>query len=71
MNTQAILSGCATIVVLSVIAAIAIVNISERNAMAKNITEAIEKGIDPLSVRCSYAYSHDMICVAHASSNKK
>jgi hypothetical protein len=36
--------------------------------MAGNIDGAIAKGIDPLSVRCSYAKSDDLICVAFAAS---
>jgi hypothetical protein len=36
--------------------------------MAQNIDNAIAKGIDPLSVRCSYAKSDDIICVAFAAS---
>lgn len=71
MKSLEIFVGCATVVILSVIAAISIVSISERNAMSKNIAEAIEKGVDPLSVRCSYSYSQDLICVAHASANRK
>jgi hypothetical protein len=32
--------------------------------MASNIENAIAKGIDPISVRCSYAKSDDIICIA-------
>lgn len=35
--------------------------------MAQNIETAISKGLDPLSVRCSYAVSTDNICVAYAA----
>jgi hypothetical protein len=38
--------------------------------MAQNIETAISKGLDPLSVRCSYAHSMDNICVAYAASRK-
>ena len=31
---------------------------------ASNIENAIEKGIDPMTVRCSYAKIDDTICVA-------
>ena len=34
--------------------------------MANNIQNAIEKGIDPMTVRCSYAKIDDTICVAFA-----
>jgi hypothetical protein len=39
--------------------------------MSKNINEAITKGIDPLTVRCSYASETDNICVAFASIQQK
>lgn len=35
--------------------------------MAENIQVAIEKGINPMTVRCSYAKSEDVICVAFAT----
>jgi hypothetical protein len=56
-----------TLVVLSAIAAFCIYNINERKLMASNIENAIVKGIDPLSVRCSYARGDDIICVTHAA----
>jgi hypothetical protein len=36
--------------------------------MAANMDEAIKKGIDPISVRCSYVQSTDLICIAFAAS---
>lgn len=46
-------------------------NIHDRSLMAENINKAIEKGIDPLSVRCSYVKSsdHDIICIAFAAAS--
>jgi hypothetical protein len=35
--------------------------------MYKNIESAINKGIDPLSVRCSYAKSDDILCITFAA----
>ena len=32
---------------------------------------AMEKGIDPMAVRCSYAKTEDLVCVAYAASGKK
>jgi uncharacterized membrane protein len=61
---------CATIVVISAILGITVFNIQENNLKSKNIESAITKGIDPLSVRCSYANSQDLLCVAYASSKK-
>ena len=57
-----------TLVLLAAIFGLGYYNISDRTLMAQNIDNAIAKGIDPLSVRCSYAKSDDIICVAFASS---
>ena len=57
-----------TFVMLAAIFGLGYYNISDRTLMAQNIDNAIAKGIDPLSVRCSYAKSDDIICVAFASS---
>jgi hypothetical protein len=38
--------------------------------MAQNITNAIDKGIDPMAVRCAYASSGDQICLAYSITHK-
>jgi hypothetical protein len=38
--------------------------------MAENITNAIDKGIDPMAVRCAYASSGDQICLAYSITHK-
>ena len=57
-----------TLVLLSIVAATCIYGLNDRKLMAANIENAIAKGIDPLTVRCSYAKSDDLICVAFAAS---
>lgn len=43
------------------------VPIFQKNAlMASNISKAIEKGIDPITVRCAYAPPTDNICLAYS-----
>lgn len=59
-----------TLVLFSIIAAICIYGLNDRKLMAANIENAISKGIDPLTVRCSYAKSDDIICIAHAANRK-
>lgn len=59
----------AVILLFSVIVALTAYAINDRNLMAKNIETAVAKGIDPLSVRCSYVKGEDIICVAYASSH--
>ena len=59
---------CITLMVLALIGSVSYYHISDRKLMAQNIDSAIAKGIDPLSVRCSYASERDVICVAFAAS---
>ena len=61
---------CITIVLMSFIGSIAYYNINDRALMSRNISEAVAKGMDPLSVRCSYTSSQDTVCVAYAASKK-
>lgn len=64
-----VISG--TIVVVSAILAVVIYNVNDRILMSKNIDSAIAKGMDPISVRCSYVTNTDTICVAYAAAVKK
>ena len=45
--------------------------INENNLMSQNIQNAMAKGIDPLSVRCTYAADTDNICLAYALRNRE
>jgi hypothetical protein len=58
-----------TIVLLSIVAAVGFYALNDRKLMAANIEDAITKGIDPLSVRCTYARDYDTICIAHAAAS--
>lgn len=61
------------LVLLSVCCALAAMSYKETikiNAMQGNITTAIEKGIDPVAVRCAYSAADDNICVAYAITHK-
>ena len=62
---------CITLVIMTTIGSIAYFNISDRKLMSTNITDAVSKGMDPLSVRCSYAIAADTVCVAYAAAGKK
>lgn len=61
---------CVAAVLISIIVSVGYYNINDRALMSKNISEAVVKGMDPLSVRCSYTHSTDTVCVAYASSKK-
>lgn len=59
------------LVVIAAIIGVTIYNVNDRILMSKNIDSAIAKGMDPISVRCSYVTNTDTICVAYAASTKK
>ena len=56
-----------TFVILTSIIAVCYYAMNDRKLMASNIEDAIAKGIDPLTVRCSYVRDYDTICIAHAA----
>lgn len=58
-------------VVLSTILGMSVYHINDRNLMAKNIDNAIAKGINPMAVRCSYVRGDDLICIAFASKSEE
>jgi pyruvate/oxaloacetate carboxyltransferase len=62
---------CITIAACSIIVGGFLYNINDRNNMAKNIDAAIQKGVDPISVKCSYESSPTSTCIAYAMALKK
>jgi len=70
-NLEAVFLVCVSTIILSIIYAVMNYNINQKNLMSQNIETAISKGIDPLSVRCSYADLNDNICVAYAASKQE
>ena len=61
---------CITLVMCSMVAAVTLYNINDRNNMAKNIESAIQKGIDPISVKCAYETSANAVCIAYSMGKK-
>jgi hypothetical protein len=61
---------CITLAVCSSIAAFTIYNINDRNNMARNIESAIQKGIDPISVKCAYETNTNAVCIAYSMGKK-
>jgi len=45
-------------------------NINDRNNMARNIEAAIQKGVDPISVKCAYETDAKPVCMAYALGKK-
>jgi hypothetical protein len=56
---------------VSVVGSITYYNVKETEMMTENIKAALEKGVDPMAVRCSYSKADDRICVVYAASPKK
>lgn len=54
---------------MTLVSSIAFYKYNELQAMKSNIESAIVKGIDPVAVRCAYAQSNDVVCVAYAATS--
>jgi hypothetical protein len=61
---------CITVAVCSSIAAFTIYNLNDRNNMAKNIESAIQKGIDPITVKCAYETNTNAVCIEYSRGKK-
>jgi hypothetical protein len=59
------------ILLCTIIVSYAFYNVNDRNNMAKNIESAIQKGIDPLSVKCAYETNINAICITYAATVRK
>jgi len=64
-----IIFGIISALIFAVILAFWNYKINENALMSQNIQAAMDKGIDPLSVRCTYAADTDNICLAYALKN--
>jgi hypothetical protein len=62
---------CITTMIVVFILSITTYYINQNVLMSANIEKAVAKGVDPLSVRCAYATSQDILCITHASSAKQ
>jgi hypothetical protein len=61
---------CSTILIGSVIVGYIMYLINDRNNMARNIEAAIQKGVDPISVKCAYETDAKPVCMAYALGKK-
>lgn len=70
-NIERILIAVTLILALAIVSFTFLYVSSEENKLKSvNIENAIEKGIDPMAVRCAYAKSDDRICLAYAITKK-
>jgi len=61
---------CGTLIICSIIIGTIMYNINDRNNMARNIEAAIQKGVDPISVKCAYETDAKPVCMAYALGKK-
>jgi len=61
---------CGTLIFCSIIIGAIMYNINDRNNMARNIEAAIQKGVDPISVKCAYETDAKPVCMAYALGKK-
>jgi len=61
---------CVSLIVIIGIGGFTHYHVNDRNLMASNIKDAISSGINPMSVRCSYAKTDDAVCVAYSFSTR-
>jgi hypothetical protein len=61
---------CVSLIVIVGIGGFTHYHVNDRNLMASNIKDAISSGINPMSVRCSYAKTDDAVCVAYSFSTR-
>lgn len=61
---------CITLVMCSFVASVTLYSMNDRNNMAKNIESAIQKGIDPISVKCAYETNSNAVCITYSMGKK-
>lgn len=71
MKTATELIVAITLLLISAILAFSIYKYNERSMLSKNIELAMDKGVNPLAVRCSYAKQDDAICIAYTLNDSK
>ena len=54
---------------VSLIGSVVYYHVNQLKSIETNVQSAIEKGIDPIAVRCAYANERDVVCVAYASAH--
>lgn len=70
MNEQKVFIIAILIAFISIIISVTYYNISHLQSIEKNVETAIQKGIDPVAVRCSYSSEKDNVCIAYVASHQ-
>jgi len=63
--------GCVTLALVTLICSVTFYQYSELKSVERNVESAIVKGIDPVAVRCAYATTSDLVCVAYSASHQQ
>ena len=64
LSTEIIIA--VTLVLICGILSTVIYKYQEKTLLTKNIELAVDKGVDPVAIRCAFAGSADAICIAYA-----
>lgn len=67
MNNAQLWAGTIVIIALVSILTIGINQHSQDLSKSKDIQTAVEKGVNPIAIRCAYAPEHDRICLVYAA----
>ena len=70
MNDNVFVS-CVTLALVTLICSVTFYQYSELKSVERNVESAIVKGIDPVAVRCAYATTSDLVCVAYSASHQQ
>jgi hypothetical protein len=70
MNDNVFVS-CVTLAIVTLIGSMTFYKYSELKSVERNVESAIVKGIDPVAVRCAYATTSDLVCVAYSASHQQ
>lgn len=65
-NTQSWI-GAVVVIALTTIVTLGINTHSQDLSKSKDIQTAVEKGVNPIAIRCAYAPEHDRICLVYAA----
>lgn len=66
IRIQITLIVCTCIIIVSLIISNYMSTVNDRNNMSHNMDTAIQKGIDPISVKCAYETQTNNLCVVYA-----
>lgn len=71
MNNESIVFTISVLIaVIALITSVTFYNLKKDEAIQSGINTAIEKGIDPIAVRCAYSSGEDKLCIVYAATHR-